>query len=111
MSSNFDNPSFLISNLHDRAREMEQKGIAQTDPFFLLKEVAEMSKLNDELHMTDKQRMAREQYNAIASQNYLEGGFDKSAIEEKIKKLKFAKQDSSSKDPNWFKNMAGTPFN
>lgn len=78
------------------------------DPFFLLKEVVEMSKYDAE-HSTDQQKANRVNYNALANQNYDQkvktDGFDPLSIEEKIKKLKFAKVGEGTKDSNWYKNV------
>jgi len=57
--------------------------------------------------------MARANYNALANQNYEAkvkcDGFDPLSIEEKMKKLKYAKADfNTTKDTNWFKNLNNT---
>ena len=54
--------------------------------------------------------MARANYNALANQNYdaktQKDGYDPLSIEEKMKRLKFAKPElNQTKDTNWFKNI------
>ena len=85
------------------------------DPFFLLKEVSEMSKLYSQAHQTsDEQKYNRAQYNAFADSTYEKEkqantsfqGFDPNSIEEKMKKFRFAKtNDTAPKDSNWFSKL------
>ena len=87
------------------------------DPFFLLREVAEISNLqkmseNKDTELGMKQQLNFANYNNMVMANYdkikdskvavpSSDGFDMQSIEERMKRLKFAKQDNS-KDPNWF---------
>lgn len=77
------------------------------DPFFLLKEVIEMSKY-DSNNMTAEQMISRQNYNALVNKTYeaekttlIQKGFDPDSIKEKMKSLKFAKGDLN-KDAGWF---------
>ena len=97
----YDNPSLLISSVFERQREIETLTGSKADPFYLLKEAAEMQLTGP---MTMQQEENRENYNAMVNQNYTELKIDPLSIEEKMKKLKFAKRDQS-KDTNWFKNI------
>ena len=81
----------------------------------MLREAAELSKINAETGLTIKQEENRANYNNLI-ENFVRPEmklttFDPNSIEEKIKNLKFANKnggDGSSikKDPNWFKNMS-----
>jgi hypothetical protein len=104
----------MISNLLDRQREISESSNIKADPFLLLKEVNEMSKIYKELSSNDEE-MARANYDAFTKQTYekvktenggkLANGFDPASLEEKMKKFKFAKPSEAvdmNKDSNWF---------
>ena len=106
------NPALMIGSMFERRRELSNsRANNQIDPFFLLKEVVEMSRLDDPDNLTDEQKYNREQYNALVNQTFEEekpkliaNGYDPMSIQEKMKNLRFAKMDNS-KDSNWFSKM------
>ena len=120
----------MLQAIFDRKRELGGDA-KQTDPFFLLREVAEMSNLKNlsknDGELTNAQQMSKANYNNLVQANYeklnptSEGasinktatsGYDPLSIEEKIKRLRFAKKDSSipsatgGKDANWFQKLS-----
>lgn len=106
------NPAMMIRSMFERRRELSNsRANNPIDPFFLLKEVVEMSRLDDYDNLTDEQKYNREQYNALVNQTYEEEkpklmakGYDPLSIQEKMKNFKFAKADNS-KDTNWFQKI------
>lgn len=88
-------------------------GSASIDPFYLLREVAEMSNLRhqDQTHLTD-QELSRQQeslagYNSLVMKNFDDAvksnsgslpGYDPQSLAEKMSKFKFAKPMVSQKD-------------
>ena len=75
-SKSGDGASFMLQNLFERQREIKEIIPNQkVDPFFLLKEAAEMSDIRNlgstnENSMTMKQLEARNNYNNMVMQNY-----------------------------------------
>ena len=68
--------------------------------------------VKDEAQMTNKQLEARNNYNNMVMSNYdkektpIESKSDPLNLEERMKKLKFAKKENlPAKDSNWFKQM------
>ena len=108
--------SFMLQALFERKREIAQPDSNGTvDPFFLIKECAELSNLRS-LHQpgaknTMEQELALANYGnlcqTIADRHPIAtGGYDPKSIKEKMKKLKFASKDKTEgKDMNWFKNL------
>lgn len=114
----------MLQAIFERKRELDSK---QTDPFFLLREVAEMSNLKNlsknDAELTNAQQMSKANYNNLVQSNYeklnpsevakpASSGYDPMSIEEKIKRLRFAKKDNNSmsnaggaKDANWFQKL------
>ena len=86
------NASELMSNIFERKREIEEIS-GRVDPFFLIKECAEMSK-----YKPGDVDQNRSNFN-----NFV--GYDPKSIEEKMKNFKFAKVENVQKDTNWFKKM------
>ena len=108
--------SFMLQALFDRKREITQPDSnAKVDPFFLIKECAELSNLRSlqqpGAQNTMDQELALANYSnmcqTIADRHPIAtGGYDPKSIEEKMKKLKFAsKGKSEGKDMDWFKNL------
>ena len=111
----------MMQNLFDRQRELKEAiPNSKIDPFFLLKEAAEMSDIRqlgaaDEGQMTMKQLEARNNYNSMVMSNYdnenksvtkQDTKFDPLNLEERMKQLKFAKRENvPAKDGNWFKKL------
>ena len=85
-----DNASFMMHALIDRQKEVGDN----VDPFFLLREVAEMSNLKNlskkEEDLSFKELEAKNNYNNMVMRNY-QPPLD---IEERMKKLKFAKKEN-----------------
>ena len=118
--ANAADASFMISHLFDRQRELHERCTLQVDPFVLLKEVSEMSRLyqQDSGANGDSQQaeLTRAEYNAYTAQAYdnlkgqnkgaLAQGFDASELEEKMKKLRFVNANATApKDTNWFSKV------
>ena len=111
----------MMQNLFDRQRELKEAiPNSKIDPFFLLKEAAEMSDIKnlgsvDDGSMTMKQLEARNNYNNMVMQNYdkenktqadIDTKFDPLNLEERMKQFKFAKRENlPAKDGNWFKKL------
>lgn len=105
----------MVSHLFERQRELHERCSLKVDPFVLLKEVSEMSRLYKDScanQDTSKDEMTRAEYNAYTAQAYenLKGqnrglpgsGFDPSELEEKMKKLRFVNPNAGApKDSNW----------
>ena len=117
----------MLQAIFERKRELDSNN---TDPFFLLREVAEMSNLKNlsknDGELTNAQQMSKANYNNLVQANYEKlnppsevktsaaSGYDPLSIEEKIKRLRFAKKDNNSmsnamaggaKDANWFQKL------
>ena len=124
MNSKPTDASFMMTNLFERQREIKELAPnSKIDPFFLLKEAAEMSDIRnlgskDESQMTMKQLESRNNYNNMVMSNYdkdktaTETKFDPLNLEERMKNLKFAKRENlPAKDSNWFKKMQDGALN
>jgi len=59
----------MVSSLLERQREISTKSSKAPDPFFLLKEVAEMSKLAGE-QQSNQQILNRKEYDAFANSQF-----------------------------------------
>lgn len=109
----------MIHAMFDRKRELKSNEAShEVDPFFLLREVAEMSNLKSMAEskggeLSFKQQESLANYNTFVQSNYDKlqlqqpstGGFDIQSIEDKMKNLKFAKKEGP-KDSNWFSKFS-----
>ena len=111
--ANRTDASFMLQALFDRKREITQPDSnAKVDPFFLIKECAELSNLRSlqqpGAQNTMEQELALANYSnmcqTIADRHPIAtGGYDPKSIEEKMKKLKFAsKEKNDGKDMKKF---------
>jgi hypothetical protein len=86
-------PAFMITKMFERQKEIQNGNPNRdVDPFFLLKEAAEMSKLTTEGGLSLQQEENRANYanlvKGLAEEH--SKSFDVNSIEEKLKKFKFA---------------------
>lgn len=101
----------MLTSIFERQRELKSNNSNMvTDPFFLLREAAELSKINAENGLSMKQEENRANYNNLIEsfvKPEMQIFLDPYSIEERMKKLKFASKTApdAKKDPNWFKNM------
>lgn len=90
----------MISNLFDRQREIRDSYSLNADPFVLLKEVTEMSRLYNESKQDPmEQQYNRAQYDAFTKSTYekaeaensslFSGKNDPTSVEEKMKRFRF----------------------